>query len=103
MSGRLFDYDPLTGTVQWFHWQDDVKGKEMVLQTVQPTEEIVEGNKQHYNNAPDRWGDGQLVARIPISVWGQLQKQGITKDKKAFRRWLNDPDQKVFRLRPGKL
>lgn len=100
---KLFDVDPVTGTWQTFHWDESSKGKEMIIQTQQLTDEIVETNKLDYNNAPDRWGDGRLVARIPLSIWGDLNKKGITKDKKAFRAWLNSPDNRFFRTYPGKI
>ena len=42
-------------------------------------------------------GLGRKVASIPLVVWNDLQKKGITRDKAAFKRWLNDPDNKFFR------
>ena len=103
MSGKLFDYDPLTKTVQWFHWDEASKGKEMIIQTQQDTTDLIESNKFEYNNHDEGWGEGRLVARIPLSIYAQLNKQGITKDQKAFRRWLNDPDNRCFRLRGGRI
>ena len=100
---KLFDVDPLTGTVQWFHWDEQSKGKEMIIQTQQRTDEIIETNKIDYNEAGSRWGDGQMVARLPLTIWGDLKKRGIIDDKKALRKWLNDPDNAVFRTRPGRI
>jgi hypothetical protein len=37
------------------------------------------------------------VARIPLVVWRQLQRLGITRDEKALNAWLNDPAHHVFR------
>jgi hypothetical protein len=37
------------------------------------------------------------VARIPMVIWQNLQRLGITKDEAALNRWLNDPDNCVFR------
>lgn len=103
MSKRLFDVDPVTGTVQWFHWDESSKGKEMIIQTQQRTDEIIEANKERYNNASNRWGEGQMIASLPLTIWGELSKKGILRDKKALRRWLNDPDNAVFRTRPGRI
>jgi hypothetical protein len=41
--------------------------------------------------------DSVHVARIPLVIYRQLQRLGITKDRKVFERWLNDPDNAVFR------
>lgn len=100
---KLFDVDPVTGTVQWFHWDEQSKGKEMIIQTQQRTDEIIETNKIDYNEASSRWGDGQMVARLPLTIWGDLKKRGIIDDPKALRKWLNDPDNAVFRTRPGRI
>jgi hypothetical protein len=37
------------------------------------------------------------VARIPLVIWRQLEKLGITRDQKAFNAWLNNRDNAVFR------
>jgi hypothetical protein len=71
----------------------------------QDVTEIVEDNK-HFMNATDeraRYGEFDRVASIPIGVFMELRKKGIVQDRKAFARWLDDPDNKVFRTRPGKL
>jgi hypothetical protein len=33
----------------------------------------------------------------------ELKQQGIIDDPKALRRWLNDPDNRYFRTRPGRV
>jgi hypothetical protein len=37
------------------------------------------------------------VARIPINIWAQLQRLGITRDEKAFNKWLDSRDASKFR------
>jgi len=98
---RLFSHDEATGITKWFHWDDSTD--DFLIQTVQKTDEILDTNKEDFNNAPDRWGDGQRVASLPLSIWTRLQKAGIMDDPKALRRWLNDPDNRAFRTRPGRL
>jgi hypothetical protein len=52
---------------------------------------------------------GYRVARLPNIIVHQLAKRGILTtsgkvlDKKAFFRWLNDPDNKHFRIYTGNL
>lgn len=42
--------------------------------------------------------DTTHVARIPLVIWRQLQKLGITKDEKRFNQWLDERDNRVFRV-----
>lgn len=48
-------------------------------------------------------GLGRLTAKIPLTIYVDLQKKGITKDPEQFRRWLNDRDNRVFRTSEGKV
>ena len=41
--------------------------------------------------------DTVKVASIPLVIWRQLQRLGITNDEQALFKWLNDPDNRVFR------
>ena len=103
MSGRrLFDKNPLMGTTTYFHYDDDAGS--MTFETLQETDAIVEGNKQDFNNSPTGWrGDMHKVASIPMTLYMQLKQQGILDDQAAFKRWLNDPDNRAFRTKPGKV
>lgn len=99
---RLFSVDPVTGIRKWFHWDDTTD--EFLIETETPNlDEIVEANKRELNDNHGKWGDGKLVARLPIALWARLKKEGIIDDQKAFKRWLNDPDNRFFRIRPGKI
>lgn len=98
---RTLSYDPVLGIKRTFHASED--GNEFVIQTQQDTTDIVEANKVAYNEAPDRWGEFTRVASIPISVYFDLKKKGIVDDDAAMKRWLNDPDQRFFRTRPGRV
>lgn len=96
-----FSYDPVLGIKRTFHWDDTTD--DFLIQTEQETTGIVEANKAAYNDAPERWGDMTRVASIPLSLYFDLKKKGIADDPVAMKRWLNDPDQRFFRTRPGRL
>lgn len=96
-----FSYDPILGIKRTFHGEEDGNG--FVIQTTQETEDIVEANKAAYNDAPDRWGEFTRVASIPISIYFDLKKKGIADDDAAMKRWLEDPDNRFFRTRAGRL
>jgi hypothetical protein len=97
---RLFDKDPMMGTSTYWHVTD--KG-EYMLETVQDVTAIADRNKKEYNQAPNKYGDVNKVASIPLSVYYELKRQGIVDDPKALRKWLNDGDNRVFRTRAGTL
>lgn len=71
---------------------------------------IIEANKNSYNQIDERarWGDGQMVADIPFPVIEDLNRQGILRgfaviDQKRMKAWLNNPDNRFFRTRPGRV
>jgi len=100
---RLFDIDPLTGSKRYFSYDDETE--ECTIETEHDITNIVELNKQRYNNVDEkaRWGDGQLVASIPLPLYFDLKAKGIIDDQKRFKEWLNDGDNRHFRMRPGKI
>lgn len=99
---RLFSADPFTGITKYFHWDDSNDTFLIETEMAQPAlEDLIEANKQDFNDAPKGWDDGKLVARIPLHIYWDLKKKGITEDPMAMRRWLNDPDNRFFRTFPG--
>lgn len=85
-------------------WLDDAEGK-LHFETRQDVTQLVEECKAQYNDGGERprWGDGRLVARIPTALWMDLYQKGITRDPKAFRAWMNDYNNRVFRTTHGRL
>lgn len=91
-------------------FKDD--GENLIVTQKQDITDIVEANKADYNATDSKasWGDtlNNRVARIPLSVFTDLEKQGITRgftviDMKRFKDWLNNPDNRVFRTRAGRI
>jgi hypothetical protein len=97
----LLDHIPETLTTETFHF-DEMEDK-VVLSTEQDVTQIIEENKalQNLVTSIDRWGDMRRVAQVPLSLYLDLYKKGITRDAKTFSRWLNDPDNRFFRTSPG--
>lgn len=104
MSGRLLDFDPLTQISSVYHDENDGLG--MGIETVQDVTDIVEMNKLLFNDVDERARYGEKlnrVASIPLGVYFDLERRGITKDPVAFKKWMDDPDNRAFRTRPGRL
>lgn len=98
-----FSTDIWAGIQNRYH--EDADG-ETVIETFQDVECVVEEAKAKYNSFDERspWkGELHQVAEIPMTILIELQRKGIMEDQKAFRKWLNDRDNRVFRTRPGKV
>lgn len=100
---KLFSHDPLTGITKFFHYDEAQDAKNFVIESVQQTTPIVEANKEEFNNsrASTRGEEFVKVASIPLTIYFDLKKRGIANDPVALKRWLNDPDNRAFRTRPG--
>jgi hypothetical protein len=70
------------------HTQQDV---EPILDSIHRDREIM------------RHGVDKLAARIPLFLYEELQREGITEDNDAFKRWLNGPEGSPWRIWKGQL
>lgn len=95
----ISDDSASTGIVTKFLY--DADKDEAIIQKTQDVSGIIEANKAEFNAAPERWGEWTKVGSIPLSVYYELERQGILGDQKAMAKWLNDPDNRAFRTRPG--
>jgi hypothetical protein len=100
---RLISKDPEFGISQYYV-SDPMEGK-FRFETVQDCTPILEGAKAQYNSTDERakWGEWAKVATIPLSIFHNLKRTGVADDKRKFSRWINDPDNRLFRTRPGKV
>jgi hypothetical protein len=83
----------------------------IIIQTAQDVSAIIEQNKKEFNSYDERakWSDeiyGNKVASIPLTAIDELNKQGIMRgfhvlDNTRFAMWLNNPDNRAWRTRPG--
>lgn len=99
---RLFSSDPAVQTTKWFEYDDH--NDTFTIHTQQDVSKLIEHNKKLYNaRAGERWGDWNFVASIPNSIMFELMKSGKLDDQAYMRRFLNDPELRHFRTRPGVL
>ena len=88
----------------------------LIVSHKQDISAILESNKRQYNQSTSRTGfngnkllaSENRVAEIPLVVFAELEKQGITRgfnviDMKRFKEFLNNPDNQVFRTRQGQV
>lgn len=104
---KLLNVDAVAGRHTIAH--DDGEGG-LILETKQDVSHIIESNKKMFNQvtSTDKWGDLTHVARLPLTVIDDLNKKNIMRgfaviDETAFRSFLNNPDNRFFRTRPGRV
>jgi len=104
MDKKLFDHNPDSGITQWFIPSSD--GKQFTIQTTQQVGNTIEANRERYKQFDEKagWkGDMHHVARIPIQLYYQLKKTGVTESESKMKAWLNSPENRYFRTRPGRV
>lgn len=99
MSKRLISDDAFSGIKTYYDY--DADKDEAVISKEQDVSEIIESNKREFNAAPERWGEWTKVGSIPLSIYYELEKKGILQDQAELKKWLNNPDNRAFRTRPG--
>jgi len=85
----------------------------IVIETRQDVTANIEQNLKEFNSYDERakWSDdmfGNKIASIPLTVIDDLNAKGIMRgfaivDQKRMKDWLNSPDNRFFRTRPGRV
>jgi len=82
----------------------DEAADRLVVKRTQDVEPILDYTKAIFDADNTRWDKVMNhVARIPLVVVDEYKRRGIDllKDDAALKRFLNDPDNKLFRTKPG--
>ena len=95
ITERLWDVDPLTGMKTFFRMEDGAKTFDLISESV--VDPILESNQEARKEDPNFQRDVNQVASIPMAVYMELVRKGIAYDEKEMKRWLNDPENQVFR------
>jgi len=104
MHTKLFDINTETGTRKMWHY--DAEKDEATIETIIDATQIVSDNKDKFNSFDEKanWkGDMHHVASIPMALFYQMKAEGKLDDQAYMKRWLNDPDNRAFRTRPGEV
>jgi len=67
-------------------------------QNIQPTLDYVKNLSEYKPGKEFRH-----VAEIPMVIYQQMVRDGSINDKKALKKWLNDPDNRLFRTWKGRI
>ena len=83
-------------------WFDSSTG-DVHMSTYQDIEGIIKKNRADRKafaidkNSGGKFGEFAKIASIPNVVVDQLMNNGVWFDRVAFRKWLGDPDNRIFR------
>jgi len=101
MSKKFVAHDPLFGVTNYFH---EIEPGKYASEDVFDAAPTVETNKKLFNETRKWNQDGNNhIASIPLPLYFELKRKGIVDDRKAFLKWLSDPDNRFFRTREGKI
>jgi len=89
--------DHTTGFKNEFVTEDN-KNIYHTSQNVQPTIELA---KNLGEMTPGK--EFRHVAEIPMVIYQKMVRDGSIRDRKALKKWLNNPDNKLFRVWKGKV
>ena len=107
LTKQILDH---TGNIMSEFIVDEVDSRNLqihhrVTQDIEPTLKLTKNlrDNQHLDAFANKQSGWKRVAEIPRVLYDQLAQQGITRDKKKFRQWLNDYANKPFRVWEGRL
>lgn len=105
---KVFDVDPMFNILRLWHYNTDTD--QVTIETRQGADDTynalldLNAASRNLTSAKTPYRDGMHhVARIPLVILEELQRKGIARDQKAMKKWLNDPDNRFFRTREGKV
>lgn len=100
---ELMDHNPHTGATYWRYFD----GERWHFRTDHDAEQIIAGNKAaqaEYASKRAGEGIGDPVASVPLNVFfDQLADPMREHDSKFIKRWLNDSDNRDWRVKAGRL
>jgi YD repeat-containing protein len=102
---ELMEWDPVTGRTVWL--TRDERGRP-VIRTDTPVQSTLDENATVRNATPDGWkGDWHRVASVPMQLLYDdnlgLNKAIQQGDDKYLSRFLNDPDNRAWRTKEGRV
>lgn len=94
---RLFGFDPATNTVERFHWNPTeesytIEDKQEVTAILDQNNALRNSDAKHDRKSPMR-----RCAAIPLNIYFELQAKGIRPGTAAFDKWLDNPDNAMWR------
>lgn len=102
MATQKFIYDAGGNVIREVITQD-LDGKDTFhVRTRVNADPIIRANRISEENHK-QGGHRKLAARVPITVYEKAVREGWANDQAAWRKFLNDPDNRAWRVWQGRL
>jgi len=104
MDKKILDVSHDKAITRTWHFNPDTE--ETTIQTTQDVTAVIEANKRDFaaiDNKANWTGEWHHVASIPESLYYKLKAEGKIDDPVYMKKWLNDADNRFFRVRPGQV
>lgn len=104
MDKKILDVSPDKAITRTWHFNPDTE--ETTIQTTQDVTAVIEANKRDFaaiDNKANWTGEWHHVASIPEALYYKLKAEGKIDDPVYMKKWLNDADNRFFRVRPGQV
>jgi len=102
---QCISYDPLERISEWWLHSDDAK--KITIRRIQHNIDALLNHNAtaRSQNFGKRWGNGQIVARVPVGLWHDkgLSEAHLCGDSKFVHKFLNDADNGKLRTFEGNL
>lgn len=102
MSQKKYIYDANGTVARVLHADDRDPFGDFAIETIEDVEPLLESVKVLRDDHKAR-GDMKHVARVPVTIVEKAMREGWFNDQAAWNRFLNDPDNKDFRVWEGRL
>ena len=100
MTTRLKVLSAFGGFTETMH-VDDTRPGQLLISTSEECAPLVEHAKVLADLPPGK--DYRHAAVIPMHVMDKAFREGWFNDRKAWKKWANDPSNRAFRTWPGNL
>ena len=89
-------------------WSDvTIDDNQIHIRHHEDVSDLIDQNKFLASHSPseltNKKSGWRWVARLPLTQYMELKRKGTLDDKAAFKRWLNDPDHRAFRVAGGRV
>ena len=98
--GMRILYDQWGGIVRWVETAPG--GDELIVSTEQEAERLLRANARDAD-VDQRGRTFRLVARVPMTIVQQAVREGWHRDQKRWAAFLNDPENRMFRVWSGRV
>lgn len=100
MTERVEIYDRFGSVIRVMH-RDRQNVNAFAAEIIEDCEPYLDAVKEERENMDTRKSHYRPIAHIPVHVTERAMREGWYNDKKAWKRWLNDSDNKHFRIWEG--